>query len=197
MKLRTKIMSAVAVLLLTASCSPGLGRENPVPNPNPDHGAEQPGHEAPTREVVFHIDIMAAGFNEYANNRLVTGTVSCSQANGKPAWMVGQDGRVVPFVVDFRARTNYEGMANTVENIGKGGVEVRLKYSPGVARCSILALIQGDAGETAFLDILTGEIGFRLINGVQRLLEFGAPQECTIPEGGSGCSLSGDVVLGG
>lgn len=189
-----RIIAGLVALVALAGCTPGLGRENPVPDPVPDHGAQQPGYEPGTLEVVFHIDIMAAEFNEYADNRLVTGTVSAWQANGKPATMRGQDGKLVPLVVDFKARTAYAGMSNTVDNIGKGGVEVRVLYSPGVVKMSILALVQGDSGETAFLDILVGNPGFKLINGVAKTLR-GGPSECTIPTGARGCSLSGDVLL--
>lgn len=150
MKLRTKIMSAVAVLLLTASCSPGLGRENPVPNPNPDHGAQPP----PTMTVeddceepylVIEIAVLAGGPDPsrgYAA-RPVHITVTSTTLDGRP----------VEFTDDQGNRTINLFQDDIVTPAGDDPYRKCFTYQPGLPFADVGVVLLGQEWDWMRMEI--------------------------------------------
>jgi hypothetical protein len=184
----------IILALVLGGCAPGLGRDNPIPAPNPDHGA-QPPQASSRNEVIFYFDVMGPGQNEYVN-RQITGDIGCTQANGKPAIMLDSAQRPLPNPTIFNGRTNYDYINNEglPPQEARGGVEVHLFYAPGVASCKVTALVNADPGEKLFLDVLYGEIGFNLYQGTEARYR-GGQRDCEVPAGGAGCFIETVALL--
>lgn len=88
MKIGTKIGLALAVLLFTASCSPGLGRDNPVPEPNPDHG---PPVASALQNTAVYLRWQILDVNDQPAGRNVTFTIVYLTAGSVPLTTVDPD----------------------------------------------------------------------------------------------------------
>lgn len=94
-----RVVAALALVMGLGACAPGLDPRNPVPDPNPDHGAQAPG---PTKEpltcaepyLIIEIAILAGATDAsrgYAS-RPIHITVTSMDAAGRPVIFTDDQG---------------------------------------------------------------------------------------------------------
>lgn len=144
-----KLAAAVALATMAAlvACAPGLGRDNPVPGPNPDHAAPASGEPIECAEpyLIIEIVVLAGGPDPslgYASRPIHITVTS-----------VNEDGSPIEFIDDRGNRSINLYQQDTRTPAGDLPYRKCFEYQPGIPFADVGVVMVGQEWDWMRMEI--------------------------------------------